>query len=216
MRLPTEEAIRTFGCIMPHYPPYPSQVPQCQTLKPDINKLVWKNAATLIGWISLVSLLFLILHLTGGIDILFAPLEAFGISISTASFVLGFLGISLVVFVGVLAENYLAFGNCRYEFYGDRVVAYRPAWLVLLDSTDVPYDNIVRVFCVHKGLFDTLFSTGTIVMELSGIHQKTLELPLISHSDDMAAFIQRIIQQAHDTRQAEAVEQYRIGKIMGD
>ncbi|MBI1970975.1 hypothetical protein HYS47_04465 [Candidatus Woesearchaeota archaeon] len=195
------------------YPPHPGQIAQCQTLTPNVKKMLAKNALSAVFFLIILIVLILVLHWTVGLGIFLIPLESFGISVNTTSLLWGMIFLSMFLFIGLLAASYLLTGNARYEFYPDKLIAYRPSFLVFLSDTEVPYENILRLSFSADDFFDSLLRTGTIIVELTGMHHQHLNLPCVDDVEQRARYVTSIIQQYQLTRQAKFTEEYRISGI---
>ena len=195
------------------YPPHPGQIAQCQTLIPNVKKMLAKNALSAVFFLIVLIALTLILHWTVGLGVFLIPFESFGISVNTSSLLWGTILLGLFLFIVLLAVSYLLAGNARYEFYPDKLIAYRPSFLIFLSDMEVPYENILRLSFNADDFFDSLLQTGTIIVELTGMHQQHLNLPCVDDVEQRVRYVTAIVQQHHLQRQAKFTEEYRINGI---
>ena len=201
--------------MVQNYIQYPqNQSNQFQTLKPNIKKIFLKNLFTVAGAILLIAIILLVVHFVVGLGIFMAIFETFGINIKPFTIFLYSFSVIIGISIFLLLGNYLVTGNLRYEFYQNKLIAYENALLVFINSKDIPYQNIVRVSYNNDGFFNTIFNSGTIVLELTGMKENKIELEFIDDIERTVQYIQNLIRESISTQQAQFTENYRIGNIL--
>ena len=88
------------------------------------------------------------------------------------------------------------------------------ALLVLINSSEIPYQNVIRISYNNNGIFNSIFDSGTIVLELSGMKENKVELEFIDNVEQITQYIQNIIRKFRSIQQAQFSENYRIGNIL--
>jgi len=64
---------------------------------------------------------------------------------------------------------------------------------VLIDSKEVPYNNISRIGFGYEGFLNSLFKTGAITLELTAMKEKELKMEFIDNAEQVAKYIQKMI-----------------------
>jgi|TARA_B100002003_G_C14140945_1_gene548638 hypothetical protein len=184
------------------------------TIIPNTKKVFLKNFLMVIMIALGIIALFLYLHWIVGIDVLLYPLEVFNIFVDVKLviiyFISGVAGLSLLL--GIL--NYFAVKGIRYTFYKDMLRLERTASFVLLDSVDIPYKNVFKVDYDNDGFFNTIFNSGTVVLELNHMKKKVEKLMFIDNAQEVALYIQNIIKKIKQMEQAKFDEDNKISGIM--
>jgi hypothetical protein len=184
------------------------------TIIPNTKKVLLKNFLMVIMIALGIIALFLYLHWIVGIDVLLYPLEVFNIFVDVKLviiyFISGVAGLSLLL--GIL--NYFAVKGIRYTFYKDMLRLERTASFVLLDSVDIPYKNVFKVDYDNDGFFNTIFNSGTVVLELNHMKKKVEKLMFIDNAQEVALYIQNIIKKIKQMEQAKFDEDNKISGIM--
>ena len=200
--------------MVQNYIQFPQNQNQFRVLRPNIKKIHLKNLSTITGIVFLISVILLMLHLSVGLDIFLLVFEAFDITINPSmvllSAVVGILTISALLMLG----NYLAARNLRYELYQDKLIIYRNALLVFVNSKEVPYQNIVKISYNNNGIFNSLFNSGTIVLELTGMGENKVELQFVDNIQQTTQYIQNLIREYMNIQQAQFTENYKIDNIL--
>src|SRR3989344_424189 len=114
----------------------------------------------------------------------------------------------------LLLGNYLAARNLRYEFYQNKLIAYETAFLLFINSKEVPYQNIVRVSYNNDGIFNTIFNSGTIVLELSGMKENNIRIEFIDDPQQIVQYMQKLIRESMYVQQAQFIENSKIDNII--
>lgn len=199
---------------MTAYPPYPDQIPQCQTLVPSVKKLFLQKLLTMAGAAVFLLIAAALIHWTVGLDVFLVPLESFGVIVKPASVLLAAVLAGSGVFLLVALASYLSAGTARFEFYEDRLLAYLPTAFLFTTETEIPYAAIVKLSFNHDGVFNAMLDSGTIQLDLTGMKMPQIELPFIDQVEETAQYVQRLIDQSKMTKQAAFTEKYRIGGIL--
>ena len=200
--------------MVQNYIQFPQNQNQFRVLRPNIKKIHLKNLSTITGIVFLISIILLMLHLSVGLDVFLLVFEAFGITVNPSkvllSAIVGILAVSALLMLG----NYLAARNLRYELYQDKLIIYKNALLVLVDSKEIPYQNIVKISYNNNGIFNSLFNSGTIVLELTGMGENKVELQFVDNIQQTAQYMQNLIREYMNIQQAQFTENYKIGNIL--
>lgn len=186
-------------------------------LRPDIRKVFLFNVLK-VGGIS-AALIAVIAGLNSMVDIggIYSNLQLgfneLGIKLSPISpstvimwATFGLFGIT----VFILLFNYIALGKIRYVFYNDRVVMHQSVFMIQVKEMTIPYSNIVKV-----SFEKSIFNTGNITLELSGMDKKEAKLKFINYAQQAVANIQRLIQDYKASYYAQYAENQRLGNITG-
>lgn len=187
---------------------------QFRVLKPNIKKIYLKSLFTVGGAVLLMAGFLLMLHLTIGLDIFLFVFEIFEIEIDPPAMLLyASLGVvSISIFL--LLANYLVARNTRYEFYQNRLEIHQVIFLVFIVTNEILYQNIVKITYNRDGIFNSLFNSGTIILELTAMKEGKSELEFIDNVEQTAQYIQKIITQFRYIKQAQFAENYKIENIL--
>src|SRR3989338_10847563 len=200
--------------MVQNYIQFPQNKNQFRVLRPNIKKIHLKNLSTITGIVFLISIILLMLHLSVGLDVFLLVFEAFGITVNPSkvllSAIVGILAVSALLMLG----NYLAARNLRYELYQDKLIIYKNALLVFVNSKEIPYQNIVKISYNNNGIFNSLFNSGTIVLELTGMGENKVELQFVDNIQQTTQYIQNLIREYMNIQQAQFTENYKIGNIL--
>lgn len=186
-------------------------------LRPDIRKVFLFNVLK-VGGIS-AAIIAVIAGLNSMVDIegVYSNLQLgfneLGIKLSPLSpstvimwATFGLFGITIFI----LLFNYIALGKVRYVFYNDRVVMHQSVFMIQVKEMAIPYSNIVKVSSEKS-----VFNTGNITLELSGMDKKEAKLKFINYAQQAVANIQRLIQNYKASYYAQYAADQRIGNITG-
>lgn len=184
------------------------------TIRPNIRKIFLKNFLTIFGIALLIAGILWFLNLQVGLGVFLEIFEVFGIAVSQPSI----LHYSILAVVAasclLLAVNYIVNANSRYEFYQSRLVAYINSGFVFTNSREIPYENVARVGYNNNGIFNSIFNSGTIVLETSGMGSEKMELKFIDDAPQAAQSIQEALQEFQSVKQAQFSENYKIDNLM--
>ena len=106
------------------------------------------------------------------------------------------------------------FGNLRYEFYKDKLIVYKNALLVFVNSKEIPYQNIAKTSYNNNGIFNSLFNSGTIVLELTGMRENKVELQFIDNVEQTMQYIQNLIMESMHLQQQRFMDKNKISNIL--
>jgi uncharacterized membrane protein YdbT with pleckstrin-like domain len=177
-----------------------NQNKQFQIIRPNIKKIYLRNLFSIIGAVLLIIILLWITNILVGLDVFLVPFETFGDAPTQFEILfyptLVIVGIILYLLIG----NYLVNINVRYEFHEDKIIAYENVLLVFINSKEIPYQNIVRVSYNNNSIFNKIFNSGTIVLELSGMKEDKIKIEFIDNAKEIIQDIQNRICKFNSTR----------------
>ncbi|MFH1316663.1 MAG: hypothetical protein ABII01_04035 [Candidatus Woesearchaeota archaeon] len=183
-------------------------------LKPNIAKIFLKNFLKLLTALLIISLLFIYIYYIKVIDSILEVFNQFGVQVDSKSFFIIFWAVVFGLFMILLLMNYIITRKTVYKFYWDKMVMTESAFLVFIESHEVPFKNIVRVSYSDDGFFNTFFKTGSITIELSGMKIKDVEIEFIDNIKGNIEFVHNIISRYRAVKQAQFDEKFRIKKIL--
>lgn len=184
-----------------------------QTLNPKIEKIILKNILIVVGAVLVIFIILLVVNSIVGLDVFLIPFEELGITINPSKIFLNLILTIIIITIFLLGGNYLITRNTRYEFYQDKLIMYKSK-IFSFKPKEIPYQNIVKVLGNTDSIFNKLFNSGTIVLELSGKEEDKVELEFIDNVGDNVRYIQNLIQEWKSIRQAEMAESYKIGRVV--
>ena len=114
----------------------------------------------------------------------------------------------------MLAANYMAINNVRYELYTDHIRYYETQVFILITSEDIPYDNIIRVNARSEGFMDKLMSCGDVVIGLTNYRRESVTLASIDNPAMIATRIQSKLNEYNMHKQMVYQESNKISNIM--
>jgi hypothetical protein len=193
-----------------HYP----QQAQFQTLKPNIKKIFFKNLFSIAGSVALIIGILLVFNWLVGLDIFLVTFEAVGIDIDSYAILLYLILVIVMVSIFLLLGNYLVARNLRYEFHQNKIIVYTNAFLVFINSKEIPYQNIVKISYSYNGIFNKLFDYGTIILDISGMKEDKIQLEFIDNVEQTVQYIQNLMRGFMYTQQAQFTENYKIDNIL--
>ena len=126
-----------------------------------------------------------------------------------SAFIIVILGLGVVV----LLLNYLNVMNIRYTLGEDYIKVKQPQALILHETKEVKFDNITRVY-VDKSLTSKILGGGDIVIELTGIKDKSVTLKCIDNPEQVMQFIMQKINEHKMQLQMQYQENKKISGIM--
>ena len=162
----------------------------------------------------LIIIILLIFHWQVGLDLFLELFEIFDVSFNPSKIWLYSISLILGVTLLLLLVNYLVVGKLRYEFYQSKLVVYENTFLVFVNPKEIPYPNIVKISYNNDGIFNKVFNSGSIVLELSGMKEDKFKLELIDNIEQNVKYLQSLIQQFKNIQQAQFTENYKINKIL--
>ena len=184
-------------------------------MRPDSRKIFLKNLFRIIGTVILIISILALLDKTAGLGTFLEIFSAFGITVSPSKVLLYFVIAVVSASFFILIISYFAAKNIRYEFYKNKMVAYQSSLLVLVNSKEIPYQNIARVSYSKQGFMNNIFDSGTIAMQLSGLKEESIKLVFIDNIEQVVQYIQGLVRDYMYTKQAQFTQNYRIGNIAG-
>lgn len=158
---------------------------------PNLKKVFFIKFTKILLWAALVPLFAYMLNLIVGLDTFLIVLEAFKIKLD-----ISIINISVTFIVAALfLALFSGFLDCipligiNYKFYKDKMTVARKE----SNLKEVPYKNISRVTYDNNGLFKTIFKSGTITLELTGLKDKVIKLEFVDNADQLSAYIQNFM-----------------------
>ena len=163
-----------------------------------INEAHNKDATYILNTANFNSIIFIninnsilaLLDKTAGLGTFLEIFSAFGITVSPSKVLLYFVIAVVSASFFILIISYFAAKNIRYEFYKNKMVAYQSSLLVLVNSKEIPYQNIARVSYSKQGFMNNIFDSGTIAMQLSGLKEESIKLVFIDNIEQVLQYIQ--------------------------
>ena len=86
--------------------------------------------------------------------------------------------------------------------------------LLLVESVEIPYANIVRVSYGRWCLLYSALNCNDLILELSGMDEKTVKLECVNNAEQVVNTIQGFIRKVLQTQQAQFTRNYHIGDIV--
>jgi|TARA_Y100000031_G_C8230577_1_gene390732 hypothetical protein len=183
-------------------------------LTPNKKKILLINLFKVVSGVLVMVLILALMQLSGGLNSLYESFLAFGIKISGIDAFSGVIFILFLIAMFVLATTYLAVSNVKYKFLENKLIFTKKSFLLFTKTKNIPYQNISRVAFNDDGFFDGLFSIGTVILELSSMRQKEIELKFLDEPEKTAKVIQDVLRSFQLKSQAEYTEKYNIKKIL--
>ena len=189
-----------------------------------INEAHNKDATYILNTANFNSIIFIninnsilaLLDKTAGLGTFLEIFSAFGITVSPSKVLLYFVIAVVSASFFILIISYFAAKNIRYEFYKNKMIAYQSSLLVLVNSKEIPYQNIARVSYSKQGFMNNIFDSGTIAMQLSGLKEESIKLVFIDNIEQVVQYIQGLVRDYMYTKQAQFTQNYKIGSILTD
>ena len=189
-----------------------------------INEAHNKDATYILNTANFNSIIFIninnsilaLLDKTAGLGTFLEIFSAFGITVSPSKVLLYFVIAVVSASFFILIISYFAAKNIRYEFYKNKMIAYQSSLLVLVNSKEIPYQNIARVSYSKQGFMNNIFDSGTIAMQLSGLKEESTKLVFIDNIEQVVQYIQGLVRDYMYTKQAQFTQNYKIGSILTD
>ncbi len=179
-------------------------------LKPNAKKVFFMNFLKVISIAVILVVVFLIFNYTIGFETLLTPFEVFNIEVNfpnlTPYFIGGVLGIALLLG----GTNYLSVKSMRYNVYNDNITISKG---LSFSPKVIPYQNVLRITPNKNGLFKTILNFGSVIFELSGLKEKEIKLDFVDKPDEIASYIQSLVNKNAQVKQAKFSETYRLNKI---
>ncbi|MBU1202223.1 MAG: hypothetical protein KJ583_01180 [Nanoarchaeota archaeon] len=182
--------------------------------RPNNKKVMQVSLVKIASFVLIFIVILVILQLAVGLSVFTDILAPFGITIDGSDALLWSIIFIFMASLLVLAWIYLSIINERYEFFDDKLIAYKTALLVFSNSKEISYQKISKVWFENKGFFDGLFNTGTIILDLSSMTEKELRMNYMDKLDQSADLIQQILRSYQLKTQAVYTEKYKIDGIL--
>ena len=120
----------------------------------------------------------------------------------------------ILLYLGLLVFNYMLLQNIRYELLQDKLISYTTAFFILLDSKEIPFQNISRISFDTEGLINSMMNTGNITLELSAMAEKTFKIEYVDNPQQVSQYIQQLIRYSNSAQYAQQGEGIRVGNIL--
>ncbi|MGV8150312.1 MAG: hypothetical protein ACP5NV_01150 [Candidatus Woesearchaeota archaeon] len=181
---------------------------------PNAGKEFVKNLVFIIGILIVAIALLVFLQLNVGLEFIQETLSAFEIIITTEQI----LSYGIILFVAVsiilLAFNYFNIKDLKYDVYDDKIIYKETQALILVNTQEIPYQNMTRIIYARDGLLNKALNCGDITIELTGTKIPKITLVSIDNPENASAYIQRKLNEYNMKRQAQFTEQQRVNAIM--
>jgi hypothetical protein len=167
--------------------------PKFHTLKPNLKKIFLKNMFNVLIAIVLIAFSLAFIHFFVGLDVFLVPYEALGLSISPIKILSNLLLAVIALVAFSIVSNFLLEQHTRYDFYFNKLVSHKSRLLILTKLKEIPYHNIVKVSYNQDGIFNKLFRSGTVIVEISGMKFPQLKMEFMDHSEHVARYIHHLL-----------------------
>lgn len=186
-------------------------VKEQNVLKPNAAKVFFLNFLKVISIAVIIGVLFFAVKYTIGFEMFLIPFEAFDIEVEMPpNLVYYFIGGALGLALLLGGTNYLSFKGMRYNLYNDNITIMKG----LISSPKViPFQNIQRITSNKNGMFKSILNFGSVVFELSGLKEKEIKLDFVDKPEEIASYIQKLVNKSAQLKQAKFSETYRLDKI---
>ena len=182
--------------------------------KPSIRKVILTSIVKIVAFVLLLIIILVILQISVGLNVFSNILAPFGIAIQGSDVLLWSIVVIFIASFFILGWIYLSIINERYEFFDDKMIAYKNALLLFTNSKEIPYPKISKVWFENKGFFDGLFNTGTIILDLAGMTEKELKMEYMDNLEEASDKIQQIMRSYQLKEQAAYTEKYKIDGLL--
>ena len=182
-------------------------------IRPNTSKIFVKNLTASLGMVFFLLFALVIAYYSLG-DMLFDLFDFLGLS-------LGFLDLAVYIVIGVailsvvfIALNHMSVKDLSYELTSEKLVVNQTTNLIVMNTIEIPFENIVRIGFKQEGLFDKMFNYGTVSLELSGMRETKVEMEYVFNIEETVSQIQGHIRESLAQKQAEYTENYKIDNIL--
>ena len=183
-----------------------------RVFQPNSKKIFYSNFLKVIIVAAVIVGVLVLANSIIDFSILLYPFEVFDIDVDLSNMPLIFISIIVGVASLLAILNYFSIKGLQYEFYDDRIKSYRSAFFILLNSKEILYKNIFRVNFNKDGIFNNIFNTGTIVLELEGMIEKEEKLEFIDDPEHVTTYIKNQVMMDRHIKQAEFNAKYKMDK----
>jgi len=160
-------------------------------LMPNLKKVFWIHFTRVIAVGFMIALLVYFVSFFIDFSIFLLPFDVLDIELDISAIKIIWI-FCLVVFFMALSMgfvNYIYLKNTKYTFYNNRMVISKRSHF-----KEIFYKNISRILYDQKKLFDVLFNSRSIILELTGLKDKTIKLEFIDNADKVLDYIQNLIE----------------------
>ncbi|HIH31204.1 TPA: hypothetical protein HA235_00705 [Candidatus Woesearchaeota archaeon] len=181
---------------------------------PDVKKETLKTGF-FIGVIFLISIAIVIfLQIQVGLGFLIDVFAVFGTEITGGQIALTIIALFLIFAIAVLAFSYLSIKNVKYSVFKDKIMHKETQALVLMLNQEVPFKNITRITFSRSGFLNKLLDCGDITIDLTALNIKEVKLLSINNPEQVAQYLQGMLNNYNATQQMQFQEQKKIEGIM--
>jgi len=182
--------------------------------RPNYKKIFVRTLIIMIIVLILIIALLIFFNNQVGFDTFTGIFEELGMTVNPSEVLVYTIAIAFFIILALLLGSYLNSKNVKYVFYNNKFVFYETQALILMNSKEVPYQNITKIYFNNNGLMDKLLGYGDIFIEISGMKDNALKLDCIDDVEDTVQYIQRILYEYNAYNQMRFEQNQRIGNIM--
>ena len=183
-------------------------------IRPNLKKIFLKNLITILIFLLVLIGLGIYLEIQVGFDS-FAPIfETFQIVIDPTQLIIYTVVILFFLAFFLLMGSYLASKNVRYVLYDDKIVFKTTQALIMVNSAQIPLQNITRVYYKSDSLMNKLLNYGDIYLEISGMREGNIKAECIDDVKNTTEYIQRLLNEFHSFQQMRYQQNQNINTIM--
>ncbi|MFH1174443.1 MAG: hypothetical protein V1725_04875 [archaeon] len=181
------------------------------TLEPNKGKILLGKIITLLAYYIIIAVLLIVLQLSVGLDVFKDIFTIFGITNPEQLLLYALLGFG-AIFLFISLITYALISGLRYDVLQDKIIHYK-LQLLFLVPTEIPYRNITRIILQDKGL-EKLLGSGSIILELTGMKQTSVELQFLDNRQQIATYLQETLDMYKAARQLQYAENEKIERIL--
>lgn len=185
---------------------------QTPVVKPNARKACISRLLYVLGFVIVLAGAVVFLSQFIGLEDLLMPLESLGIEVDTSTLlpkmIIDSVAVIFVVSLVAVILGYTSVLGMQFELGTAGMTAKGGGTL------EIPYQNVVKVSCDKDGIFNTLFRTGTLIVELTGLDREKAKLTFVDNPERWTQYIQGLVQKVKATHQAQFTERQKINKIL--
>ncbi len=179
-------------------------------IKPNIKKALISNIIFVLGIVILIIGSLIYLNIIVGLDIFLDTFKGLGINISSSYLIFWFVFFVLFFTSLLLLLNYANLGKIEYTLYPNKIVYTKSFFIIHIKDKEVPYGNIPKITYEKK----PFLNTSKIIIELTGMKEKKIELDFIDTPEEVVRKIQELIKDYRAKYYAQYTQDYRYQNIM--
>ena len=104
--------------------------------------------------------------------------------------------------------------HVKYSVFKDKIMHKETQALVLMLNQEVPFKNITRITFSRSGFLNKLLDCGDITIDLTALNIKEVKLLSINNPEQVAQYLQGMLNNYNATQQMQFQEQKKIEGIM--